>query len=114
VRKTDDEIRTEAAAAAQGHSGFSARQTLALFNEVARFKALTPLTDDPDEWVAIDGDMLADKKTPVWQSRRQSSCFSEDGGKTHYDIDAGDDCAVKSSAASMQVGDALKVTPRPA
>jgi hypothetical protein len=23
----------------------------------------------------------------VWQSRRASSCFSTDGGKTYYDID---------------------------
>ncbi len=63
----------------QGHSGFSASMTLAIFDRVARFKPLTPLTSSPDEWNEIgDGH---------WQSRRCPSVFSYDGGKTWYDID---------------------------
>lgn len=65
--------------ATEGHSGASAMRTLALFNHVARFKRLSPLTDDPAEWMEVG--------TRVWQSKRQSSCFSRDGGKTYYDID---------------------------
>ena len=40
------------------------------------FEPLGPLTDDPDEWVEVaDG---------LWQSRRKSSAFSCDGGKTYH------------------------------
>lgn len=69
---------------AQGHSGFSAHMTMQIFQRVAMFKTLTPLTSDPDEWIDI-GDMPDGKTT--WQNRRQGSCFSNDGGKTWYDID---------------------------
>jgi len=68
----------------QGHSGGSAMQTLAIFDRVAQFKVLSPLTDDPDEW------MLVAEPANTWQSRRQSSCFSRDGGKSWYDIDEPD------------------------
>jgi hypothetical protein len=71
--------------AEQGHSGFSALQTLAIFERVARWKPLSGLTSDPSEWMVIvdrDADGL-----PVHQSRRQPSCFSRDGGRTYYDID---------------------------
>jgi len=63
----------------QGHSGMSASMTLAMFDKLARFDALTDVTDNPDEWMEFtDG---------KWQSRRSSSKFSSDGGKTYYDID---------------------------
>jgi hypothetical protein len=65
--------------AAQGHSGYSAHLTLGLFNEVARFKPLTPITSDPSEWMEVGAD--------TWQSKRNPSLFSKDGGKTWYDID---------------------------
>lgn len=69
--------------ASQGHSGFSAHQTIELFRQVAAFKCLTALTDKPDEWMEVDGNGLL-------QSRRQSSCFSEDAGRSYYDIDERD------------------------
>jgi hypothetical protein len=62
----------------QGHSGFSAITTLNIFNKVARFENLTPLSSNPDEWMKIAHD--------TWQSRRNPSCFSHDGGKTFYNI----------------------------
>lgn len=62
----------------QHHSGMSAQWTLALFRDLANFKALTPLTDNPAEWNEVG--------EGTWQSTRQSSCFSRDGGATHYDI----------------------------
>lgn len=65
--------------AAQHHSGFSAYQTLRIFNALATFKTLSPLTNNPDEWTEVS--------TSLWQNRRNFSCFSEDGGKTYYDID---------------------------
>lgn len=64
----------------QGHSGGSHAVTLGIFNRVINFKTLTPLTSNPDEWMEVAPGM--------WQSFRQSSCFSKDGGKTWYDIDA--------------------------
>lgn len=70
--------------AEQGHSGFSAYQTLKIFDIVARYKRLSPLTNNPDEWADVSGNM---GNNACWQSCRQSSCFSEDGGKTYYDID---------------------------
>ena len=63
----------------QGHSGFSAGLVLGLFSTLARFKALSPITNDPAEWTEV-----ADN---LWQSKRQSDLFSADGGKTGYSCD---------------------------
>ena len=82
--------------AAQGHSGFSAMLTLDIFNKLARFKTLTPITSDPSEWMDV-ADRMPNGDPPVWQNKRQSSCFSNDGGQTYYDIDAGDDRAVHTA-----------------
>ena len=68
------------------HSGFSASVTLQLFNRLAEFKCLTPLSNDPDEWCDISKDAGFPEKT-YYQSKRQCSCFSDDGLKTYYDID---------------------------
>ena len=77
-----------------GHSGGSASVTLAAFDRVVRFKTLTDITSDPSEWMHI-AEEVAGQHGGVWQNTRQSSCFSNDGGKTYYDIDAGDDRAVR-------------------
>lgn len=69
--------------AEQGHSGFSAHQTLKIFNLVANYKPLTPIGKSKDEWVN-HSDI---SKEPIWQNKRRSSTFSRDGGKTWYDID---------------------------
>ena len=73
--------------AKEGHSGMSASWTLEIFNRVARWKTLTPITNDPSEWVEIGKEMMPTGSKTVWQNRRQSSLFSNDGGKTYYDID---------------------------
>ena len=65
--------------AAQGHSGGSALQTIYLFNHLARFKTLSPITSDPAEW--------NDVGPGTWQSRRSPNYFSSDGGKTWYCLD---------------------------
>lgn len=69
----------------QGHSGFSAGMTVELFKELASYRPLGPLTDNPEEWMQVDDGIASDE--PLWQSRRKSSCFSHDGGKTYYDIE---------------------------
>lgn len=67
----------------QGHSGFSANQTLKIFNLVASFKPLTPIGSTQDEWMNVS-DMSG---LPMWQNKRRGTTFSRDGGKTWYDID---------------------------
>lgn len=69
--------------AKQGHSGFSAHQTLSMFNEVANFKNLTPIGKSKDEWMNISD--MSDSE--MWQNKRRGTTFSRDGGKTWYDID---------------------------
>jgi hypothetical protein len=61
------------------YNEISLKKCLAIFNLAVNFKALTPLTDDPNEWERVNAYM--------WQSRRIYSAFSKDGGKTYYDID---------------------------
>lgn len=65
--------------AAQGHSGTSARITLDLFDKVARYQPLTPLTFTDDQWVKHGPD--------VWQHRRNPAVFTSDQGRTWYDLD---------------------------
>ena len=69
--------------AKQGHSGFSAHQTLRIFNEVANYRPLTPIGDSKDEWMNVS-DM---SNSPTWQNTRRPTTFSRDGGMTWYDID---------------------------
>lgn len=68
----------------EGHSGGSHWLTLQIFNKVVNYKTLTPITSNPEEWFKHDY-QVAGKDS--WQNIRQSSVFSQDGGKTWYDID---------------------------
>jgi len=70
--------------ASQGHSGCSAAMTMAIFDKLANYKPLSEITDDLDEWRDIS-EFQGGKAG--WQSTRSPSCFSEDGGKTYWDID---------------------------
>ena len=63
----------------QGHSGGSHWMTLEIFNKVINFKALTPVSNDPEEWI--------DRGEGMFQSIRQSDLFSHDGLKTCYCVD---------------------------
>ena len=57
--------------AKQGHSGMSAELTTQLFEKLARFQPLTPLTGEDDEWnEPIPG---------IYQNRRCSHVFKENG-----------------------------------
>ena len=66
-----------------GHSGGSASVAIPMLNDLLQFKNLTPLTDDPEEWQQHSKEMW-DGEKGVWQSRRNSEAFSNDGGKTYY------------------------------
>lgn len=68
--------------AGQGLSGGSHGLVMALFNQVATFKPLTPLTSEPAEW--IDRSEISGE--PMWQNRRDSAMFSRDGGQTWYNV----------------------------
>lgn len=57
--------------AKEGHSGLSASIVISVFERVARFEPLTPLTGADDEWNEIAGSMF--------QNRRCSHVFKENG-----------------------------------
>jgi multidrug efflux pump subunit AcrA (membrane-fusion protein) len=73
--------------AKQGHSGFSAFATLETFNLLANFKNIKALTNNPEEWVDVTSFGNGKK---LYQSKRNSACFSEDDLKTYYDTSEGD------------------------
>ena len=61
----------------QGHSGFSASRTIAIFAKVAGFEPLVPLTGADDEWTeCVHG---------IYQNKRCSRVFKENGQA--YDIE---------------------------
>ncbi|TPW93671.1 hypothetical protein [Mycolicibacterium fortuitum] len=62
-----------------GHSGGSASVAIPTIGRLLRFENLAPLTDDPDDWIEVGYGM--------WQNRRCSRMFSEDGGKSYTDVD---------------------------
>lgn len=65
-----------------GHSGMSAGYTSAMLTELLSFRALTPVTSNPDEWYQ-HGDIM-DEATDFWQNKRQGDCFSSDPQLRHY------------------------------
>ncbi len=69
----------------QGHSGFSANWVMDLFNQLGKYKTLTPITDDPAEWEDVS-EMGGGCKKKTWQCKRNPSLFSENGGKSYHDV----------------------------
>ena len=69
--------------ASQGHSGGSHQIVMEIFCQVANYKTLTPVTDDPSEWT----DQSEISNAPMWQNNRDPAIFSTDGGKTYYSVD---------------------------
>ncbi len=65
-----------------GHSGGSAWATTSVLEELLRFKPLTPLTNDPREWMHHGADVWGEAGG-VWQSKRDGRMFSKDGGLTY-------------------------------
>lgn len=64
--------------AEEDHSGFSARMAISLFEKVARYEPLTPLTGEDDEWFEpMEG---------MWQNKRCSHVFKDRKDGPAYDI----------------------------
>ncbi|MEU9218910.1 hypothetical protein AB0D47_20440 [Streptomyces sp. NPDC048376] len=81
---TDGLCKVVAAFAEMGHSGFSAAHSTAVLEKLLRYQPLSPLTDDPAEWIDRAQEMGGE---PFWQNRRDSRAMSRDGGKTYTLID---------------------------
>lgn len=64
----------------QGHSGFSASYCLNVFNELARFKCIAPITGNDDEWFEY-----ADGK---FQNNRCHGLFKDSKNAPAYYVDA--------------------------
>ncbi len=64
----------------QGHSGSSVYYLLELFDQLAKFKPLSPLTGKDDEWNNVS-DMSEYK---LWQNNRDSEVFKEADGKAYW------------------------------
>lgn len=80
--------------AKQGHSNSTASYALNIFERLARFVPLTPLTGDDDEWreCGIDGTEQNKRFSAVFRKGKDNSTaynicgyvFSDDGGRTFY------------------------------
>lgn len=66
-----------------GHSGGSAFVAREMLHALLGHQALSPLTDDPTEW--IDRSEMSGE--PWWQNIRDSRAMSHDGGTTYWLID---------------------------
>jgi hypothetical protein len=73
--------------ASYGHSGGSAMVAIEQLHILLNFGTLSPLTADPEEWI----DRTGMSGYPMWQSMRNPSAFSEDGGATYYLLDEKDE-----------------------
>jgi hypothetical protein len=68
--------------AEEGHSGSSAPYALNVFDTLARFKPIAPLTGEDWEWVDVSEYRVTDG--PVFQNKRCSHVFKDRNGA--YDI----------------------------
>ena len=48
----------------QGHSGYSSRCVLDIFDKLSRFQPLTPLTGEDSEWVEVEKNLLQNRRCP--------------------------------------------------
>ena len=60
----------------QGHSGMSAPYAVALFEKLASWKPIAPLTGESDEWTEVSADM--------WQNKRSSNVFKGEDGRPYW------------------------------
>jgi hypothetical protein len=80
----DGLCKVVAAFADMGHSGGSAPIAADYLNHLLRYRPLTPLTDDPAEWIDRAQEMGGN---PFWQNVRDPRAMSTDGGKTYTLVD---------------------------
>ena len=67
----------------EGHSGFSASYALQCLEKLLRFKPLSPLTGEDDEW----SDVSEISGVTHYQNKRCSSVFKDGKDGQAYDID---------------------------
>lgn len=67
--------------AKQGHSGFSANFCVSLFENLAKYQPLGPLTGEDNEWVSV----AEESGYPLYQNKRCGHVFKSDGKA--YDIE---------------------------
>jgi len=60
----------------QGHSGMSAPYAVALFEKLALWKPIAPLTGEDDEWNEVG--------ESTWQNRRNSVVFKGEDGQAYW------------------------------
>ena len=60
----------------EGHSGFSANYAMSCLERLLRFKPLTPLTGEADEWNNVGDD--------TYQNKRCYSVFKKGDGKAYF------------------------------
>ena len=60
----------------QGHSGMSAPFAVALFEKLAMWKPIAPLTGADDEWNNVG--------EGTWQNRRNSAVFKKEDGQAYW------------------------------
>lgn len=94
-------IRVIKSYASFGHSGGSAWATTAVLEDLLRFRPLTELTDDPEEWMRHDEDVWG-APGGIWQNRRDGRMFSTDGGLTYTCVDDPKDAKVVYNAISKE------------
>lgn len=75
-------MRLIAVSSMERHSGMSHSLALSIYNKLQSDGNLTELTNNPDEWYDRS-DMSGE---PFWQNKRNTKCFSKDGGKTYYNV----------------------------
>jgi hypothetical protein len=68
-----------------GTSGGAASIIIPMVHELLQFRNLSPITNDPDEWNHVAGDIWGEAGG-IWQSNRNSELFSADGGKTYWSL----------------------------
>lgn len=64
------------------HSGSSATAFIWTLFRLMTFQNLTPLTDNPEEWMHHTSEQPGEPGG-VWQNIRNGEAFSDDGGKTY-------------------------------
>jgi hypothetical protein len=62
--------------AEQGHSSMSAPYAVALFEKLAMWKPITPLTGEDDEWMQVS--------RAGWQNKRSSNVFKGKDGQAYW------------------------------
>lgn len=83
-----------------GHSGESAMIALRVLFDLLNHRNLSPITQDPDEWMFIEKNL--------WQNTRAPEAFSQDGGGHYYLVGDPVPRTLKRSAPKPRSGEELK------